>query len=1358
MIPHWTGATAGKFLLFLALAAAFIGLTGSSQPGPGVAQPPGAIPPNANAGTEGPDTTFRPYVPGEVVVRLFSDSISVDSINTLFGTTVKEYFGQVNIYILATADPAADIEALVENLRPLPGVIFAHPNYVVSPLQSVQGSFPFSDADNVGSYPEQEAALRLRLSQAHALATGAGVKVAVVDGGVNFAHPVLAGAAVSGWDYVDGDADAFDEPGGRNSGHGTFVAGVVHLTAPGAQIIAYRVADTSGRSNGDRVAEAILRAIDDGCRVVNLSLVMTNVHEVLRNTLAYARSRDVLVVAAAGNERLEVPTYPASDPNVVAVAAVDTLDRLAEFSRYGNHIDLCAPGEWIYAPYFDMYAWWSGTSFAAPFVAGQAALKVSQAGGALDWRSLHASLIATAENIYPANPGFFGKLGAGLANPLQALQDTVGIDTASVDPGVLALTLPPNTAVQRCFNLYSTNPNSVFNATVLGGNVAFTTITADSVLGANATICFTLSSSGLSEGIYADTIQFDISGVSNSPIFVPLSLYVSDTAVISQDAAVRPTGYSFWLPEGWVQTIDACAYLTSTNAPAAFTVRRIDTSAASFVEILSPSGMTNDSVCILLHPAGLAPGVHLDTLVYRVSGVTYDLYQPVSLTIGDQVDSAAVSPMYFYFTSPPGGPPQEGRAYLRSTNAPSAYYLETAGGSDWLHVPDSAGVTNDSISFTIAPAAGVVPGLYTDTLYCHVAGAVNTPAVYVTLEVQDSTAGATATAHPTYFEFVHAPWAGGPAQAGVFLLASTNAPASYSVEAALGVSWLHLADSIGTTNDSVRFTVDGAGLAPGFYWDSLICRVTGVEIPAAVQVLLTVLDDTGGTGPSAYASPSWFSFASDPQTPPYAGSFVLSSSNAPAAFTAAVMFSSPWLHVIDAAGTTNDSVRFTVDAAGLAPGFYSDSIACVVAGVPDSVLVPVQLSVAPEDTLGGDSAVAIPASFSLTAPQYSELLQVRCLMLYSSNAPAPFTASVRHGAPWLTLYGASGMTNDSVCFGASAASLGQGIYVDTIDCSVEGVAAATAVPVVFYVVDDSAGPGPSAWAAPPTVSITAPFGLQDLIDCHFVLSSTNAPAPYVAYAANGSAWLSVADSAGVTSDTVRLVINPAAPFSAGTYVDSIACLVEGVALPVTVPVMLTLTVDSGGAPTAAVTPATVHYFGPYGMLPPTTKCALVTSSNAPAPFTAWVADSVGRFTSLPDPTGVTADSLCLYLDPAGLPPGIHVDTVRISVAGVSPALTLIVQLSLDMPKVSEVTNYPNPFNPETNISFSLTGATRVQVTVYNTLGQEVAVLLDKRLEAGRHTVSWGGCDGAGRPAASGVYLYRITTDEGVVSRKMLLLK
>jgi hypothetical protein len=347
---------------------------------------------------------------------------SVDIITGMFGITIDQHLPQLDIYLVTTPD-SANLDLLAEQIDEMLEVQFCHPNYLIDPLQPVQSSLPISDEFFAGSYEEQEAAVLLNLAVVHELSTGAGIKVAILDGGVNYDHPALLGSVVSGYDYVDEEPDANDEPGGSGYGHGTFMAGVVHLVAPDANIWSYRVADTSGEGNGYVIAEAMVQAVKDGCSVINLSLVTNETHEAIAQAAEYARQNDVGVVVAAGNGYSEDTHYPASDPNTLAVAAVDTLNALADFSSYGEHIDICAPGTAIYGPYQDTgYAWWGGTSFATPFVSAQAALIQALLPG-IAWDYVFQLITNNTTNIDYANEGFDGLLGDGLINPEAALLD-----------------------------------------------------------------------------------------------------------------------------------------------------------------------------------------------------------------------------------------------------------------------------------------------------------------------------------------------------------------------------------------------------------------------------------------------------------------------------------------------------------------------------------------------------------------------------------------------------------------------------------------------------------------------------------------------------------------------------------------------------------------------------------------------------------------------------------------------------------------------------------------------------------------------------------------------------------------------
>lgn len=208
------------------------------------------------------------------------------------------------------------------------------------------------------------------------------VIVAVLDTGINAAHPEFAGRLVEGYDFVNGDADPADD-----NGHGTHVAGIVAAglegtgtvgMCPDCRIMAVKVLNQNSGGKWSTVSQGILFAVDHGARVINLSLGAEVSSQTLQSAIEYAYRKNVVVVAAAGNNNRGNAFYPAAIPSVIAVAATNSSDSRWESSNFGEYIDVAAPGHMIYNAFKDDYATLSGTSMAAPFVSGLAGLVVSR--------------------------------------------------------------------------------------------------------------------------------------------------------------------------------------------------------------------------------------------------------------------------------------------------------------------------------------------------------------------------------------------------------------------------------------------------------------------------------------------------------------------------------------------------------------------------------------------------------------------------------------------------------------------------------------------------------------------------------------------------------------------------------------------------------------------------------------------------------------------------------------------------------------------------------------------------------------------------------------------------------------------
>ena len=273
-----------------------------------------------------------------------------------------------------------------------------------------------------------QVALRmLRAPQAWSLTTGSStVRIAVLDTGVDPTHPDLAGKLLPGRDVVYGDGDPRDE-----NGHGTLVTGIAAAATGNGRgmaglgwntrVIPVQVLGPDGSGLDSDVAAGITWAADAGADVINISFGGPGDSQALRDAVTYAMGKGALVVAAAGNEGLREPEYPAAIPDVLAVGASQISGDVAWFSTHGPWIDLVAPGvevmgAWPVADGPIPYATASGTSVAAPLASATAALVAAQHP---DWTpaALAARLRDTATDRGP--PGIDPFYGAG------------GLDTAA---------------------------------------------------------------------------------------------------------------------------------------------------------------------------------------------------------------------------------------------------------------------------------------------------------------------------------------------------------------------------------------------------------------------------------------------------------------------------------------------------------------------------------------------------------------------------------------------------------------------------------------------------------------------------------------------------------------------------------------------------------------------------------------------------------------------------------------------------------------------------------------------------------------------------------------------------------------
>jgi hypothetical protein len=257
---------------------------------------------------------------------------------------------------------------------------------------------------------------------------GAGVRVAVVDTGVEAGHPDFDGRVTAGVAFDDG-GPRLGQGGVDPNGHGTHIAGIIGAgdngigvvgVAPEVTIVPVRAlrADQTGSSRD--LANAITWAANEGVDVINASLGADDQSRAVQTATDYAQSLGVVIMAAGGNAGPNGGVrYPAGFPGVLGITAVGESGALAPFSTRGPHIDLAAPGRDILSTSLSgTWNWDSGTSMATAHVSGLAAL-VTGARGRIGPAAMAARLMGTAVDAGP--PGRDDSYGAGRIDPVRAL-------------------------------------------------------------------------------------------------------------------------------------------------------------------------------------------------------------------------------------------------------------------------------------------------------------------------------------------------------------------------------------------------------------------------------------------------------------------------------------------------------------------------------------------------------------------------------------------------------------------------------------------------------------------------------------------------------------------------------------------------------------------------------------------------------------------------------------------------------------------------------------------------------------------------------------------------------------------------
>ncbi|MHA7289133.1 S8 family serine peptidase [Arthrobacter sp. MDT3-24] len=368
------------------------------------------------------------HIAGQIMVK-FRDDAAAAGVLRRHGLNDGPGIGSTGAHLIAV--PAGKELQLIEALSRNPAVEYAEPDHVVT-AASTDEYFPrqyalqntgqsFKNTANTLTVAEGTADADVDAVEAWTVTTGSGIKVAVLDSGVDSKHEDISSKVVDRANFSSSATRGKDPVAEDYYGHGTHVAGIVAATAnntygvagvcPGCTILAGKVLSDNGMGSSSSLANGINWAVSKNAKVINMSLAV-GASITLETAVNNAWNAGVVLVAAAGNGGNENKFYPGAYPNVIAVGATDNNDAKASFSTYGaSWVDVAAPGVNVYSTFpnhrFALasqynrsrgYDIGSGTSMASPIVAAVAGLAWSSHPGATN-ASVRANVESTAEKI-----------------------------------------------------------------------------------------------------------------------------------------------------------------------------------------------------------------------------------------------------------------------------------------------------------------------------------------------------------------------------------------------------------------------------------------------------------------------------------------------------------------------------------------------------------------------------------------------------------------------------------------------------------------------------------------------------------------------------------------------------------------------------------------------------------------------------------------------------------------------------------------------------------------------------------------------------------------------------------------------
>lgn len=388
-------------------------------------------------------------IPGEFIVKFKKTAKNAATLlNSAGATKVKDIGGVTSGVQLIKLDNVKNSNSVFNNLSKNSSIEYIEPNRIITlpkiirelldkitgPREHSDGAFP-----NDPMFSSQWHHKTMESEKGWELSKGSkDVTIAILDTGIDGEHPDLKGKLAKGYDAYGNGKEYVDK-----QGHGTHCAGIASAkthngvgvagVAPDATLMSVKVLQDSGSGTYAAVADGIMWAAKNpDVDIMSMSLGGPSSSKAIEDAVNEALKNGKVVVAAMGNDGSNRPSYPASIKGVFAVGATNQSDAKANFSQWGQNIQIAAPGVDIYAtfPTYSSgmpgknYGAISGTSMATPAVAGLAGL-LKGANPSLKGEQITKIIASTADDL--GNPGFDDKFGAGRINVAKAVAAAKGV-------------------------------------------------------------------------------------------------------------------------------------------------------------------------------------------------------------------------------------------------------------------------------------------------------------------------------------------------------------------------------------------------------------------------------------------------------------------------------------------------------------------------------------------------------------------------------------------------------------------------------------------------------------------------------------------------------------------------------------------------------------------------------------------------------------------------------------------------------------------------------------------------------------------------------------------------------------------